>query len=54
MKLSINALRIAGLLAALAAAANSALIGDYATAGGLIGAALSAAGLKGGASVEDA
>lgn len=53
-KVSINLLRIAGLIAAIGAAVHSAMSGDYATAGGLVGAALSAAGLKGKASVTDA
>lgn len=43
---STNFLRRAGLIGALAAATATALQGDFVTAGGMIAAALSAAGLK--------
>lgn len=42
----VNITRGAGLIAAFAAAVVSAFSGDWATAGGLVGAALSAAGFK--------
>jgi len=48
-----NALRIAGFIGAAVAAAYNAYHGDWVTAGGIMSSALSAAGLKGSASVND-